>query len=84
MSVRARRGVTSDVIVSGRAPRRVRPGRRIRVRLDLQRRHDGERSLTVPVRLPRGLRPGVHALVMRGNGDAPSFEDELFERAVRD
>jgi hypothetical protein len=80
VSVRARRGVTSDVIVRGRAPGRVRQGRRIRLRLDLQRRHDGERSLSVPVRVPRGLRPGMHTLVIRGNGDAPSFEDELFEQ----
>ncbi len=80
VSVRARRGVTSDVIVSGRAPHRVRPGRRVRVRLRLQRRHDGERSLSVPVKLPSGLRPGVRTLVLQGNGDAPSFEDELFEQ----
>jgi hypothetical protein len=80
VSVRARRGVTSDVIVSGRAPGRVRQGRRIRVRLDLQRRHDGERSLSVPVNVPRGLRPGMHTLVIRGNGEAPSFEDELFDQ----
>lgn len=78
--VRARRGVTSDVITGGRAPRRVRPGQRIRVRLSLQRRRGGERSLSVPVKLPRGLRPGVRKLVVRGNGDSPSFEDELFEQ----
>ena len=79
VSMRARRGVTSDVLVSGRAPRRVRPGERIRVRLAVQRRRGGSRTLRVPVKLPRGLRPGVQTLVLRGNGDAPSFEDELFE-----
>jgi hypothetical protein len=79
VSVRARRGVTSDVLVSGRAPRRVRPGERILVRLGVQRRRGGRRTLGIPVRLPRGLRPGFHTLLLRGNGDAPSFEDELFE-----
>jgi hypothetical protein len=77
VNVRARPGVESDVIVAGHAPRRVRRGQRIKVRLTLQRRHGGRRSLTVPVRVPRDLRPGVRRLVVAGNGGIPSLEDEL-------
>jgi hypothetical protein len=77
VSVRARLGVESDVLVSGRGPRRVRSGERIRVRLALQRRHGGRRSLSVPVRLPRDLRPGARTLIISGNGGLPSLEDEL-------
>jgi hypothetical protein len=47
------------------------------VRLALQRRHGGRRSLSVPVRLPRDLRPGARTLIITGNGGLPSLEDEL-------
>ncbi len=77
VNARVRRGVESDVIVAGRAPRRVRPGEGIRVKLTLQRRHGGRRSLTVPVKLPGDLRPGARTLVLSGNGGVPSLEDEL-------
>jgi hypothetical protein len=77
VNVRARPGVESDVIVAGRAPRRVRRGERIRVRLMLQRRLGGRRTLSVPVKVPRDLRPGVRTLVLSGNGGVPSLEDEL-------
>jgi hypothetical protein len=77
VNVRARPGVESDVLVSARGPRRVRRDQRIRVRVGLQRRHDGRRSLSVPVRVPRDLRPGARTLVLTGNGGLPSLEDEL-------
>jgi hypothetical protein len=77
VNVRARPGVESDVIVAGRAPRRVRGGERIKLRLALQRRNGGRRALSVPFRVPRGLRPGPHTLVVSGNGGVPSLEDEL-------
>jgi hypothetical protein len=77
VNVRARPGIESDVIVSGKAPRRVRRGEHIRVRLALQRRNGGRRTLSVPVKLPRDVRPGVRTLVVSGNGGVPSLEDEL-------
>ena len=77
VTVRARTGVESDVIVGSRAPRRVHPGERIRVRLTLQRRNGGRRALSVPVKLPRDLRPGARTLILAGNGGVPSLEDEL-------
>jgi hypothetical protein len=88
VNVRARPGIESDVIVGARAPRRVRRGERIRVRLALQRRNGGRRTLSVPVRVPRDLRPGTRMLVVSGNGGVPSLEDELisalFEVVVLD
>jgi hypothetical protein len=77
VSVRARGGVTRDVLVAARGPRRVRPGERIRVRLALQRRGGGRRTLRVPVRVPRSGRPGVRRLVLTGNGGSASLEDEF-------
>ena len=60
------RGVNEAFVLSARAPRRVRPGRRIRVRLRLQRRRGGRFRLSFPMRVPRGLRPGRHVLTLRG------------------
>jgi hypothetical protein len=75
--LRARRGVTHDVLVSADGPRRARRGRRIRVRLTVQRRLGGRRTLTVPVAVPRSLRPGNRTLVLAGNGASGSFEEAL-------
>ena len=77
VNVRARPGVESDVIVGSRAPRRVRRGERITVKLGLQRRNGGRRALSVPVKVPRDLRPGLRTLILTGNGGVPSLEDEL-------
>jgi hypothetical protein len=77
VSVRARPGIESDVLVGGKAPRRVRRGERVSVRLALQRRNGGRRTLSVPVKLPRDLRPGVRTLVVSGNGGVPSFANDL-------
>jgi hypothetical protein len=75
VSVAARRGVIDDVLVAADAPRRARPGERLPVRVTLQRRGGGRRTVRVPVRVPRGLRPGARTLVLAGNG----FElDEAF------
>jgi hypothetical protein len=77
VNVRARPGIESDVIVGGKAPRRVRRGERITLRLAVQRRNGGRRTLSVPFKVPRDLRPGVRTLVVSGNGGVPSLEDEL-------
>jgi hypothetical protein len=69
ISVRAQSGVKQDVLIRARGPRRARRGQRIRVRLTVQRRHGGRRKLTVRVRVPRSLRPGVHRLTLRGSDD---------------
>jgi hypothetical protein len=74
--LRARPGVTEDVLVAADAPGRVRPGQRIRVRLVLQRRRGERRRVSVPLRVPASLRPGSRALVLTGSGE-PSSEAEL-------
>jgi hypothetical protein len=77
--LRARPGVTEDVLVDADAPRRVRAGQRIRVRLVLQRRRGGRRRLSVPLRVPATLRPGVRTLVLAGSGDSSSEEEIVIE-----
>ena len=82
ISVRAHSGLKQDVLIGARGPRRVRRGQRIRVRLTVQRRHGARRTLTVPVRVPRSLRPGVHRLTLRGGGggfsDAALLDELIF------
>ena len=80
VSVRASEGVEQDVLVRARAPRRVRRGSRLRVRVALQRRNGERHSITLPVRVPRSLsarRP--HRLVLRGQGGGFSEEELLGE-----
>jgi hypothetical protein len=77
--MRARPGVTEDVLVAADAPRRVRPGQRIRIRLELQRRLGGRRWLSVPLRVPASLGPGVRTLVLAGNGDSSSETEIVVE-----
>ena len=78
VSIRARRGVTSDVLISARAPRTVVAGKRVRVRITLQRRNGGRRTLSVPVRIPRGLRPGPRSVLLSGTGGASGSAEESF------
>jgi hypothetical protein len=77
--MRARPGVTEDVLVGADAPRRVRPGQRIRIRLELQRRLGDRRRLSVPLRVPASLGPGVRTLVLAGNGDSSSEAEIVVE-----
>jgi hypothetical protein len=79
VSLRARPGVVEDVLVDADAPRRVRPGERIRVRLDVQRRRGGRRRLSVPLRIPASLRPGVRTLVLAGSSETTSEADIVVE-----
>ena len=78
VSIRARRGVDSDVLISARAPRRVVAGERIRLRLTVQRRRGSRRTLRVPMRVPRDLRSGTHPLVLSGTGRSPSSAEDGF------
>ena len=81
VSVRARAGVKQDVLVRARGPRSARKGSRIRVRLTVQRRRGGSHRITVPVRVPRSLKPGKHRLTLRGGGGGLS-EEELIEELI--
>ena len=64
--MQVRRGVREAFVVAAAAPRRVRPGQRIRVRLLLQRRRGGRSRMSFRMRVPRSLRPGVRLLTLRG------------------
>ena len=68
VSMIAKRGVVDDVLVGARAAGRARPGSRLRVRVRLQRRGGGRRTVTVRVPVPRGLPPGRRTLSLSGNG----------------
>ena len=81
ISLRARTGLKQDVLIGARGPRRVRRGQRIRVRLTVQRRRGARRTLTVPVRVPRSLRPGRHRITFTGSGGAFSG-DALVEELI--
>jgi hypothetical protein len=74
-------GVKRDVILRGSAPRRVKRGQRIAVRLSLHRRRGEASSRVVHVRVPRSLRPGRHRLVIQGTGEGSfdAFAEELIE-----
>lgn len=82
VSVRAQSGMKQDVLIGARGPRRARRGQRIRVRLTVQRRRGARRTLTVPVRIPRSLRPGVHRLTLSGSGGGLSEEALLGELII--
>jgi len=64
--MQVRRGVREAFVLSAAAPRRVRPGQRIRVRLLLQRRRGDRFRLSFAMRVPRSLKPGVRLLTLRG------------------
>jgi hypothetical protein len=79
--LQARPGVTEDVLLAVAGPRRVRPGQRIWARLVVQRRHGDRRRLSVPVRIPASLRPGMRTLVLAGTGRASTEAEIVIELA---
>ena len=83
-SVRARlslrRGVPEAFLLSARAPKRVRAGRRVRISLLVQGRRSGRRRVTVSYRVPRSTPPGRRTLTIRGAVPQPpetSFQEAL-------
>jgi hypothetical protein len=72
------------VLVAADPLRRARPGRRLPVRVTLQRRGGGRRTVTVRVRVPRGLPRGRVTLVLSGNGFAeePGLIIEVIEEQL--
>jgi hypothetical protein len=81
VSMSARRGVMDDVLVAAEPAGRARPGRRLPVRVRLQRRGGGRRTVIVHVPVPRGLPPGRATLVLSGNGfvTEPALIIEIIE-----
>jgi hypothetical protein len=82
IGAQVRRGLKQDVILRGHGPRRARKGSRMHVRLTLQRRHGTRHRISVPVRVPRSLKPGrVHRLTIRGGGGDFS-EEALIQELI--
>jgi SpoIVB peptidase S55 len=77
LRVHARPGVTEDVLVDADAPRRVRPGQRVPLRLAVQRRRGGRRAISGSLRVPGSLRPGRHTILLAGQGQRFSSEEAL-------
>jgi hypothetical protein len=79
--IAVRRGFESDVVVGAEAPRVVRPGSTIAVRVKLRRRGGtgSTRTRTVRVRVPRDLRPGPRRLLIAGNGNSAADEGFFIE-----
>jgi hypothetical protein len=66
------------------APRTARPGRRVRLRVALQRLHGTRMTRRFRVRLPRGLRPGRHVLQLAGGASGSPDEDPLIALLLGD
>jgi hypothetical protein len=61
-----RRGEQLAFLRRIRAPKRVRPGQRVRLRVTMQRVRDGNLTKTYRVRIPGGLKPGRRTLKLIG------------------
>jgi hypothetical protein len=82
IGAQVRRGMKQDVLLRGRGPRRARKGSRVRVHLTLQRRHGSRHRITIPVRVPRSLKPGRrHRLTIRG-GSSGFSEQALVDELI--
>lgn len=71
--MRVRRGVPEALMLGASAPKRVRPGQRIPIRIALQRRRGGRDSVSFSYRVPRSTRPGRRTLTLRGPVPYPLF-----------
>jgi hypothetical protein len=77
VSTRLTRGVRRAELVSARAPRRVRAGRRFNVRLTVAYIHRGLKRVTVRLRAPRSR--GSHRLTLEGTGQSADIALEDLE-----
>jgi hypothetical protein len=68
-----RRGERLAFLRRVNAPRRVRPGQRVRLTVTMQRIRGGNLTKHYRVRIPRGLKRGVRTLKLDG------FEEESFD-----
>jgi hypothetical protein len=74
-NVKLRRGLLEAIVLRGTAPRRVRAGQLVRIRLLVHRRRGKRRRLSFKVRIPRDLRPGERTLVLRGGEPRDADQD---------
>jgi hypothetical protein len=78
-STRVRRGLSQAYMVGASAPRRVRPGQRIVVRLRVRRVRGPRQTIAVRLRVPSSVRPGRRTLTLTGtpDDDSAQLEEEL-------
>lgn len=80
--MRIRPTVREAFIVGADAPRRVRRGERIRVRMKLQRSRAGRTRVSFPYHIPRDAKKGLQRLTVRGTspgGGIGALEDFFIE-----
>jgi len=73
-----RAGVREAFILGAAAPRRVRPGQRIRVRLRLRHSRAGRFRKSFTFRVPRDAKPGRRTLTVRGSGSEDASLEAIF------
>lgn len=73
-----RAGVREAFILDAKAPRKVRPGQRIRIGLKLQRSRAGRFRVSFPYRVPSSTKPGRRTLTIRGTGPGGFSLEAIF------
>jgi hypothetical protein len=73
-----RRGERVADLRSVKAPRTVRRGHRVRLRVAVRKLRGPRVTRTYKVRIPRGIRAGRHRLTLRSAGGSSDGADELF------
>ena len=82
-NVDMRRGEQLAFLRKIKAPKRVRPGQRVRVRVTMQRVRDGNLTRTYRVRIPGGVKPGRRTLKLIGF-EQSSPDEALLELLLGD
>jgi hypothetical protein len=82
-NVDMRRGEQLAFLRKVKAPKRVRPGQRVRLRVTVQRVRDGNLTRTYRVRIPRGIKPGRRTLKLLGF-EQSSPDEALLELLLGD
>jgi hypothetical protein len=82
-NVDMRRGEQLAFLRKVKAPERVRPGQRVRLRVTVQRVRDGNLTRTYRVRIPRGIKPGRRTLKLLGF-EQSSPDEALLELLLGD
>jgi hypothetical protein len=77
------RGERLASLRSVKAPRRIRAGRTVRLRVTLQHIRGGRTTRSYRVKTPRGLRPGLRTLTLAGFEES-SPDEELLELLLGD
>jgi hypothetical protein len=81
--IEMRRGEQLAFLRRVKAPKRVHPGQRIRLRVTMQRVRDGNLTRTYRVRVPKHIQPGRRVLTLKGFQQS-SPDDALLEMLLGD